>query len=59
MAFSYLDEDDDEDLPEGFEPRSTTKLVFGRAEGWEKHTEDLGDMPSAFHTYARMSMPNA
>ncbi|KXT07784.1 hypothetical protein AC579_4304 [Pseudocercospora musae] len=36
----------------GFEPTSTTKLVFGLADGWEKKLRKFDDLSSAFHTTA-------
>ncbi|KAM3416644.1 Meiosis-specific protein hop1 [Cercospora zeina] len=49
MALFYP-EDCEEFKATGFEPASLSEILFAQADGWEKYTERLNDIQSAFHS---------
>ena len=56
MALFYVHETDMRNRPKGFVPNALEPLLFAEAEGWERRTEHMQDLPTGFHRYEDSSL---
>lgn len=51
MTLHYLEDGDKGFQAKGFEPSTSSQLRFPTADGWERTSSEVDELPSAFHRY--------